>query len=52
MQALDLQQVQVAGDDDRRLDLAEQKEEQVAAEVQLRRAGVDEAVGAGVDLHQ
>jgi len=50
MQALDLQQKQVAGDDDRRLDLAQQEKHDVPAEVQLIGLGGDQPVQPGVGL--
>ena len=50
MQALDLQQEQVAGDNDRRLDLAQQEEQDVPAEIQLSGLGGNKAVRPGVGL--
>ena len=52
MQALDLQYVQVAGNDDRRLYLAQHEKEQVPPEVQLRRLRIDQALRPGVYLDE
>ena len=50
MQTLYLQQIQVSGDDDGRLQLAQHKEQQIPPEIQLRRLGVGQPLGAGVYL--